>query len=257
MFLLENLACKELSFPKTCYALSLCAFLVKLRAGECQKTSLMMVNIGSGIVMAWRHQTASHYLNQYCPISVTPYGVTRPKLTAVYIEVCHEICLFEKHSSCGLVTRHHPLPKPDVYLSVVNKAHLWIYYLLVHRTSIKWQSFVRQAKKSILDYRTSITATWDDIFYACIYIYMWSKYIFSICYILETISSNLHLMTWNTREWMISDKIFCCNFHLRYSKPTTQIREFVIKLLIWILWSFLGPSKISLGHSNINLLTLG
>ena len=35
-------------------------------------------------------------------------------------------------------------PKPDVHLSEVNKAHLCNYYLLVHRTSVKWQSLVQQ-----------------------------------------------------------------------------------------------------------------
>ena len=30
-------------------------------------------------VMAWCHQAASHYLSQYWPRSVSPYGVTRPQ----------------------------------------------------------------------------------------------------------------------------------------------------------------------------------
>ena len=30
-------------------------------------------------VMAWWHQATSHYLSQYCPRSMMPYGVTRPQ----------------------------------------------------------------------------------------------------------------------------------------------------------------------------------
>ena len=70
---------------------------------------------------------------------------------------------FEKHSSFVLVTWHHPLCELDVYLSVVDNAHFLIYYLLVHLMSVKWQSVVQQAKKSVSDYRTSITSTSGDI----------------------------------------------------------------------------------------------
>ena len=37
------------------------------------------VNIGSGTVMAWCHQAASHYLNQCWPRSLSSCGITRPQ----------------------------------------------------------------------------------------------------------------------------------------------------------------------------------
>ena len=46
---------------------------------------------------------------------------------------------FEKHSSSGQVTRHQHLSETRCVL-----LFLCNYYLLVHRTSVKWQSLVRQ-----------------------------------------------------------------------------------------------------------------
>ena len=31
-------------------------------------------------VMVWYHQVSSHYLSQFWPRSISPYGVTRPQL---------------------------------------------------------------------------------------------------------------------------------------------------------------------------------
>ena len=39
-------------------------------------------------VMAWCHQTPSHYLNQCWPRSSLPYGVTRPQLVKC---LCHQL----------------------------------------------------------------------------------------------------------------------------------------------------------------------
>ena len=41
-------------------------------------------------VMAWYHQTSSHYLNQCWPSFVTPYGITRPQ----WVKSCHDEFMF-------------------------------------------------------------------------------------------------------------------------------------------------------------------
>ena len=52
---------------------------VKLSSGDCHWTSLLIRLSASVQVMAWCRQATSHYLNQYWPSSMSPYGVTRPQ----------------------------------------------------------------------------------------------------------------------------------------------------------------------------------
>ena len=54
------------------------AFSVKVFFGECHRTSLIEDKSTLFQVMTWSHQAASHYLSQYWPWSMSPYGVTRP-----------------------------------------------------------------------------------------------------------------------------------------------------------------------------------
>ena len=65
------------------------ALTVKLHSGEseCHRTLQMMISTLVQ-VMAWCHQTTSHYLSQYWPRSKTPYAVTRPQ----WFKIC-AICL--------------------------------------------------------------------------------------------------------------------------------------------------------------------
>ena len=48
-------------------------------------------------VMAWCHQAPSHYLSQYWPRSMLPYGITRPQ----WVNMIHMLPLLLYHCSVG------------------------------------------------------------------------------------------------------------------------------------------------------------
>ena len=65
-------------------------------------------------IMAWCHQAPSHYLNQYWPISLMPYGIPRlQKSTTVGLSSC-----FTKHYNILHILSYFNTDKVQVYESL-------------------------------------------------------------------------------------------------------------------------------------------
>ena len=97
-------------------------------------------------VMAWCHQATSHYLSQYWPRFMSPYGVTRPQGVKQWsyisfpLKYLHQKLTFHTdHLATILICMNICTIKIHAELNIIKCCYNVVQYIMKLHTALQWQ----------------------------------------------------------------------------------------------------------------------